>query len=62
MQCNDTCSMEDGWNSMIAVDDRGARFIHITWIADTNFSLYVVQYRQRNTRIYSNSLEVRDPT
>ena len=54
--------MEDGWNSMIAVDDRGARFIHITWIADTNFSLYVVQYRQRNTRIYSNSLEVRDPT
>lgn len=54
--------MEDGWNSMIAVGDRGARFILINWIADTNSSLYIVQYRQRSTQIYSNSLEVRDPT
>ena len=61
MQCYDTCSMRDGWNSMIAIGDRGARFIHITWTTDAHSSLYVVQYRQRSTQIYSNSLEVRDP-
>ena len=53
--------MEDGWDSMIAVGDRGARFIHIIWTTDAHSSLYVVQYRQRGTQIYSNSLEVRDP-
>ena len=60
MQCNDTCPVEDGWDSMIDVGDRGARFVHITWTADTQSSFYVVQYRLRNTQIYSSSLEVRD--
>ena len=60
MQCNDTCPMEDGWDSMIDVGDRGARFVHITWTADTQSSFYVVQYRLKNTQIYSSSLEVRD--
>jgi hypothetical protein len=53
--------MEEGWDSMIAVGDRGAQFIHITWTADTHSSLYVVQSRKRSTRIYSKSLAVRDP-
>ena len=60
MQCNDTCPMEDGWDSMIDVGDREAQFVYITWTADTQSSIYVVQYRLRNTQIYSSSLEVRD--
>jgi hypothetical protein len=45
---------------MIAVGDRGAQFIHITWTADTHSSLYVVQSRKRSTQLYSRSLAVRD--
>ena len=60
MQCNGTCPVEDGWDSMIAVGDQGARFVHITWTEDNQSSLYVVRYRQTNTQIYSSSLEVSD--
>ena len=62
MQCDDTCPMlNEGWNSMVTIGVRRARFIHITWTADAQSSLYVVQYRLRNTQVYTSSLEVGDP-
>ncbi len=61
MQCSDVCPVGEGWDSSITANTREARSIHITWMADTSSSLYVVQYRLRNTQVYSSSLEVRDP-
>ena len=61
MQCIDVCPEGDGWDSRIAISNREARSICITWMADPQTSLYVVQYRLRNTPVYTNSLEVRDP-
>ena len=61
MQCNDVCPEGDGWNSRITISIREARFIFITWMPDSQASLYVVQYRLRNTPVYTSSLEVRDP-
>ena len=61
IQCDDICPVESGWNSLITASAREARHIIITWTADTQSSLYVVQYRLRNTQVYTSSLEVRDP-
>ena len=61
MQCNDVCPEGSGWDSLITANTREARSIHITWMPDTPSSLYVVQYRLRNTQVYTSSLEVRGP-
>ena len=61
MQCSDVCPEGDGWNSRITISIREARFIFITWMPDSQASLYVVQYRLRNTPVYTSSLEVCDP-
>ena len=61
MQCSDVCPVGVGWDSSITTNIRDARFIHITWMADTQSSLYVVQYRLRNTQVYTSSVEVRVP-
>ena len=61
MQCSDVCPVDIGWDSSITANIRDARFIHITWMADTPTSLYVVQYRLRNTQVYTSSVEVRVP-
>ena len=60
MQCDDTCPRLGGWNSMITIGARRARSIYVTWTADAQSSLYVVQYRLRNTQVYTSSLEVRN--
>ena len=59
-QCVDSCAISDeSWNSAITVVSQGTRYIHIMWTADTQSSLYVVQYRLTNTQVYTSSLEVR---
>ena len=62
IQCVDVCTtVSNEWSSLITASARDARHIYLTWTADTPSSLYVVQYRIRNTQVYTSSLEVSYP-
>lgn len=60
MQCVETCQMLDGWNSMIIIGSRSARYVVVTWTPESMSSLYVVQHRLRNTQVYTSSEVVSD--
>ena len=62
LQCQDTCQSGSSgqWLSSIRLSNVGARTITFTWDADPIFDpdVYVVQFRERDTQFFTNSLEV----